>query len=113
MTTRSDEGEKLRRDIGRRESTRGPLLRDVRERCERYAAARAATGASRSSRPPRPRGPDRPGLTGSGQFPHRASRAALGFASNASEVWSAIAATNPALPLSSPTVWYQVVLPPA
>jgi hypothetical protein len=43
---RNDECEKLRREIGRRESTRGPLLRDVRERCKRYAVARSAAGAS-------------------------------------------------------------------
>jgi hypothetical protein len=43
---RSGEGEKLRREIGRRLTTRGRLRRDVRERCERYAVARAAEGAS-------------------------------------------------------------------
>lgn len=46
MTTRNDEGEKLRREIGRRESVRGPLRRDVRERSKRYAAARSAAGGS-------------------------------------------------------------------
>jgi DNA-binding transcriptional regulator YiaG len=46
MTMRNDEGEKLRRDIGRRASTRGPLLREVRERCKRYAVARSAAGTS-------------------------------------------------------------------
>ena len=46
MTMRNDESEKLRREIGGRESARGPLRRDVRERCKRYAAARSAAGAS-------------------------------------------------------------------
>lgn len=46
MTMRNGEGEKLRREIGGRVSTRGPLRRDVRERCKRYAAARSAAGAS-------------------------------------------------------------------
>jgi DNA-binding transcriptional regulator YiaG len=46
MTMRNDEGEKLRREIGRRENTRGRLRRDLRERCERYAAARAAVGVT-------------------------------------------------------------------
>jgi hypothetical protein len=46
MTMRNDEGEKLRREIGRRESARGRLRRDLRERCERYAAAREAAGAA-------------------------------------------------------------------
>jgi DNA-binding transcriptional regulator YiaG len=46
MTMRNDEGEKLRREIGRRESTRGRLRRELRERCERYAATRSAAGAS-------------------------------------------------------------------
>ena len=36
----------MRREIGRRESTRGRLRRGLRERCERYAAARAAAGAT-------------------------------------------------------------------
>jgi transposase len=46
MTMRNDEGEKLRREIGRRTSTRGRLRRDLRERCEHYAATRSAAGAS-------------------------------------------------------------------
>jgi len=46
MTMRNDEAERLRREIGRRTSTRGPLRRELRERCEHYAAARSAAGAS-------------------------------------------------------------------
>ncbi len=46
MTMRDDEGEKLRREIGRRASTRGRLHRNLRERCEAYAARRCAEGAS-------------------------------------------------------------------
>jgi DNA-binding transcriptional regulator YiaG len=46
MKTRSDESEKLRREIGQRESARGRLPRTLRERCEAYAVARAASGAS-------------------------------------------------------------------
>jgi hypothetical protein len=46
MTMRKDESEKLRREISRRESARGRLRRELRERCERYAAARAAAGAT-------------------------------------------------------------------
>jgi hypothetical protein len=46
MMMRDDEGEKLRREIGRRESTRGRLHRSLRERCVAYAAQRSAEGAS-------------------------------------------------------------------
>ena len=46
MTMRNDEGEKLRREIGQRQSARGRLRRELRERCERYAAARSAAGIS-------------------------------------------------------------------
>jgi hypothetical protein len=46
MTMRNGEGERLRREIGRRKSTRGRLRRELRERCERYAATRSAAGAS-------------------------------------------------------------------
>jgi hypothetical protein len=45
MTMRNDEGEKLRREICRRASTRGRLRRELRERCEQYAATRSAAGA--------------------------------------------------------------------
>jgi hypothetical protein len=47
MMRRDDEGETLRREIGRRRSTRGRLHRNLRERCEVYAARRAAEGAAR------------------------------------------------------------------
>jgi transcriptional regulator with XRE-family HTH domain len=46
MKTRGDEGEKLRREIGERRSTRGRLRRELRERCEEYAASQSAAGAS-------------------------------------------------------------------
>jgi hypothetical protein len=49
MVRRDDEGETLRREIGRRKSTRGRLARSLRERCEAYAARRAAEGASQKS----------------------------------------------------------------
>lgn len=43
---RIDEGQQLRREIGQRRSARGRLRRDLRTRCEQYAAARSAAGAS-------------------------------------------------------------------
>lgn len=47
MKTANDEGTNLRREIGRRESRRGRLPRELRQRCERYAAERAAAGVAK------------------------------------------------------------------
>ena len=46
MGTRSNEGERLRREIGERQSPRGRLRRELRQRCEHYASLRAAAGRS-------------------------------------------------------------------
>ena len=46
MVMRSADGERLRREIGQRASTRGRLRSELRERCAQYAAARSAAGAS-------------------------------------------------------------------
>lgn len=43
---RNGEGALLRNEIGQRQSAQGRLRRELRERCERYAARRAADGAS-------------------------------------------------------------------
>lgn len=48
-----------------------------------------------------------------GHLPQRLRPCALGLASKEPGVCSATPGTNPQLPLSSPSVWYQVVLPPA
>lgn len=49
MKTRDDETAKLRQDIAARASKRGRLPRELRERCERYAARRVAAGASKKT----------------------------------------------------------------
>jgi hypothetical protein len=49
MKTPTDEATNLRREIGSRESTRGRLPRELRERCERYAAERAAAGVAKQA----------------------------------------------------------------
>lgn len=49
MKTPNDEATNLRREIGRRESRRGRLPRELRQRCERYAAERAAAGVSKQA----------------------------------------------------------------
>jgi hypothetical protein len=50
MAMRDDEGEKLRREIGRHGSARGRKLSDdLRARCVDYAASRAAAGASETA----------------------------------------------------------------
>lgn len=49
MKTPNDEGTNLRREIERRESRRGRLPRELRQRCERYAAARAAAGVAKQA----------------------------------------------------------------
>jgi Homeodomain-like domain len=49
MKTGNDEATKLRHEISARSSRRGRLPRELRERCERYAAQRAAAGAGKSA----------------------------------------------------------------
>lgn len=49
MKTANDEATKLRHEIGARSSRRGRLRRELRERCQRYAAQRAAAGAGKKA----------------------------------------------------------------
>jgi hypothetical protein len=48
MVIRESEGAKLRREIGRRESSHRPLHRELRTRCQAYASRRASEGASQT-----------------------------------------------------------------